>query len=64
MNTAWFSLFDMAVCGIPALAVGTWQLVSVNREIAKDKQAMAAHAAAVSPDDVSPDDARHAIGKH
>lgn len=65
MSTAWFSLFDMAVCGIPALGIGAWQLVSVNREIAqdkiaRDKQAMAARAAAAA----SPDDARHAIGEH
>ena len=60
MSTAYFSLFDMAVCGIPALGIGTWQLVSINREIAKDKLAKAARAAA----EPSPDDARHAIGEH
>lgn len=54
MNSTYFSIFDMAICGIPALGIGLWQLVSVNREIARDKQAKAA----------SPDDARHAIGEH
>ncbi len=55
MGSLYFSLFDMAICGIPALGIGVWQLVSVNREIAKDKAAKAA---------ASPDDARHAVGEH
>lgn len=54
MSSSWFSIFDMAICGIPALGIGLWQLVSVNREIAKDKSAKAA----------SPKDARHAIREH
>lgn len=37
MDHRFFSLFDMAIVGIPAIAIGVWQLVSVNREIAKDK---------------------------
>lgn len=53
----YFSLFDMAICAVPALAVGAWQLVSVNREIAKDKAAKAANGP-------SPESARHPIGKH
>ena len=38
MGSRYFSLFDMAIAGIPALAFGIWQLVSVNREIRKDKK--------------------------
>ena len=53
MNNTYFSLFDMAICGIPALGFGVWQLVSVNREIAKDKTKASL-----------PDDARHAVGEH
>ena len=37
----YFSLFDMAVCGVPAVIFCVWQLISVNREIAKDKAAAA-----------------------
>jgi hypothetical protein len=39
MGSAYFSLFDMAICGVPALTFAGWQLVSVNREIRRDKQA-------------------------
>lgn len=55
MNSTVFSIFDMAICGIPALGIGVWQLVSVNREIAKDRAAKAA---------ASPQDTRHAVGEH
>lgn len=37
MDGRWFSLLDMAIVGIPALAFAIWQLVSINREIARDK---------------------------
>ena len=37
MDHKFFSLFDMAIVGIPAIVIGVWQLVSVNREIAKDR---------------------------
>lgn len=62
MNSAYFSFFDMAICGIPALGFGVWQLVSVNREIAKDK-AKAALAPSSSPSP-SPESAGHAVGEH
>ena len=38
MGSRYFSLFDMAIAGIPVLAFCIWQLVSVNREIRKDKK--------------------------
>ena len=38
MGHQYFSLFDMAIAGIPALAFGIWQVVSVSREIRKDKK--------------------------
>ena len=36
------ALLDMAIVGIPAIIIGVWQLVSVNREIARDKARQAA----------------------
>ena len=39
MNDKMFGLLDLAIAGVPALAFGIWQLVSINREIAKDKRA-------------------------
>lgn len=38
MSGNWFSLFDMAIAGVPVIAFCIWQLVSINREIAKDKK--------------------------
>ena len=55
MEMRYFSLFDLAIVGVPALAFGIWQLVSVNREIARDK--------AAKKDD-SPESARHPVGEH
>lgn len=37
MHASYFSLFDMAIAGIPVVVFCVWQLVSINREIAKDK---------------------------
>ena len=54
MNGSMFSVFDMAVCVVTAMSFGIWQLVSVNREIAKDKAKKAP----------LPDDARHPVGEH
>lgn len=39
MSDSRFALMDLAIAGIPALAFGIWQWVSINREIARDKQA-------------------------
>ena len=33
-----FSLFDMAIAGVPVVVFCIWQLISINREIAKDKK--------------------------
>jgi hypothetical protein len=38
MSGRYFSLFDMAIAGIPVLAFCIWQLVSINREISRDKK--------------------------
>lgn len=38
MSSGYFSLFDMAIAGVPALIFGIWQLISINREISKNKK--------------------------
>lgn len=38
MSGGYFSLFDMAIAGVPVVAFCIWQLISINREIAKDKK--------------------------
>ena len=53
MDSRYFSLLDMAIVGVPAIAFCIWQLISVNREIAKDKRAAD-----------SPEGAGHAVGEH
>lgn len=54
MSSKYFSLLDMAIVGVPVLVIGVWQLVSVNREIARDRAAK----------DASPERAGHAVGEH
>ncbi len=49
-----FGLLDLAIAGVPALVFGIWQLVSINREIAKDKRAKTE----------SPERAGHPVGQH
>lgn len=49
----YFSLFDLAIAAIPVLIFCVWQLISINREIAKDKK---------PPD--SPESPGHPIGEH
>lgn len=53
MSGSYFSIFDMAIAGVPVLAFCLWQLVSINREIAKDKR---------SSD--SPERPGHSVGEH
>ena len=57
MDMKYFSLFDMVIVGVPVLVIGVWQLVSVNREIAKDKAAKAAKRE-------SPEGAGHSVRQH
>ena len=59
MDDKTFGLLDLAIAGVPALAFGIWQLVSVNREIAKDKRAKAASQAKGSPEGSG-----HPVGQH
>lgn len=48
-----FALFDMAVAGVPVLLFCLWQLVSINREIARDNRKKD-----------SPKGSGHAVGEH
>ena len=61
MDSKWFSLMDLAIVAIPALGIGIWQLVSINREIARDKQKKADALAQGQP---SPERAGHPVGEH
>ncbi len=38
MSGGYFSLLDMAIVGVPVVSFCIWQLISINREIAKDKK--------------------------
>jgi len=55
MDNRYFSVFDMAIAGIPAIAFAVWQIISVNREIRRDRE----H----GPPD-SPESSGHPIGQH
>jgi hypothetical protein len=48
-------LLDMAIVGVPVIVFCVWQLVSINREIARDRKARA---------DDSPEGTGHPIGEH
>ena len=52
------ALLDMAIVGVPAVIFIVWQLVSINREIGRDK------AAKDAASDESPESARHPVGEH
>ena len=54
MSGGLFSLLDLAIAVVPILGFGIWQLVSINREIARDKAAKAD----------SPEDAGHPVREH
>ena len=53
MSDRLFGLLDMAIVAVAVVALGIWQLVSVSREIARDK-----------PPPDSPEGARHPVGEH
>ncbi len=53
MDSKWFSMLDMAIVGIPVMGFCIWQLISVNREIARDKLAKE-----------SAERAGHPVGEH
>ena len=54
MSGNYFSLMDMAIAGVPVTLFCIWQLISVNRDIAKDKAKKAA----------SPESAGHPVREH
>lgn len=54
MSDRIFGFLDMALVGVVVIGLIVWQLVSINREIAKDKK----------PPPTSPESARHSVGEH
>jgi hypothetical protein len=58
MPNSYFALLDMAIVGVPTILFVIWQLVSINREIARDKARKDSQA------EPSPERAGHAIGEH
>jgi hypothetical protein len=58
VNPRWFSLLDMAIVGVPAILFVVWQLVSINREITRDK------AANDTPEGRSPEGSGHPVREH
>lgn len=51
MGNRLFGMMDMAIVGVPVLAFCIWQLVSINREIARDKRDL-------------PERSGHPVGEH
>ena len=58
MPNSYFALLDMAIVGVPTILFVVWQLVSINREIARDKAKKA------GPPDASPERPGHPVGEH
>ena len=54
MNPYIFGILDMLIVGIPVTAFCIWQLVSINREIARDK----------AKKEALPESTGHAVGEH
>jgi len=54
-NPGLVALLDMGIVGVPTFVFIVWQLVSVNREIARDK---------ARKSDDSPEGAGHPVGEH
>lgn len=52
MDHKYFSVLDMAIAGVPLIGFAIWQLISVNREIGRDRKKS------------SEDGAGHAVGEH
>jgi hypothetical protein len=52
-------LLDLAIAGIPALAFGIWQLISINKEIARDRQKREE-----AEQSASPEGSGHPVGEH
>jgi len=64
--TGILGLLDLMIAGAPVIIFCVWQLVSVNRAIAKDKVARDSLAppAPALPEGASPEGAGHAVGEH
>ena len=62
MEQKYYSIIEMGFTGAVVLGFAIWQLVSINREIAKDKAAKAEREAGAPAD--SPESAGHPVGEH
>jgi len=59
--TGILGLLDLMIAGAPVIIFCVWQLVSVNRAIAKDRTAKDRP---TRPDAASPEGAGHPVGEH
>ncbi|MBP2515244.1 hypothetical protein [Sphingomonas sp. PvP018] len=59
--TGILGLLDLMIAGAPVIIFCVWQLVSVNRAIAKDRTAKDR---SPPPDVASPEGAGHPVGEH
>lgn len=59
MDQKYYSIIEMGFTGAVVLGFAIWQLVSVNREIAKDKAQKSD-----PPEAASPEGAGHPVGEH
>jgi hypothetical protein len=62
MNPDHYALVEMGFVGIVVLGIAIWQLVSVSREIARDKAR--GKMSAPEPADRSPEGAGHPVREH
>lgn len=62
MDNKFYSLIEMGFTGAVVLGFAIWQLVSINREIARDKASKAEHESAAKPE--SPESSGHPVGEH
>lgn len=53
MSDSLFALLDIGIVAVAVIGFGAWQLISINREIARDKAEAG-----------SPESARHSVGEH
>lgn len=67
MGNRLFGMMDMAIVGVPVLAFCIWQLVSINREIARDRKDKSPEGALPEralPERALPERSGHPVGEH
>lgn len=63
MGNRLFGMLDMAIVGVPVLTFCVWQLVSINREIARDRKKKDLPKSEL-PKSELPKSSGHPVGKH